>query len=130
MTTFYEKRGKRYYPVLENEPWNRSGDTWHEGCHLVVCKPGTKITRYKVEPAQAAFLAAQTIHAEVLANLLQKASKAKINPAPLTQEQKDAWDTLQKTFNGGPYQLSYESSIGIAREFLSYLKEAIENGVE
>lgn len=121
MVTYYEKRGNRYYPVLEKDMWS-GGDTWPEGCHLVVCKPGVRTTRYNIEPDDSAFIAAQTIHAEEIARLLVKASAAKLEPEPTTQEQREAWDALKNSFNGGPFHVRYESALYVAREFLEKLR--------
>lgn len=123
--TYYEKKGKRYIPVLEKNVWN-GGDLYNEGCHLVVCKPGVRSTRYNIEPDDSAFLAAQMIYAEDLAKMIMEESAAKISPAPLTPEQKEAWDALQKAFDGGPFYINYESSLGIARNFLLKLKEKFD----
>lgn len=121
MVTYYEKRGNRYHPVLEKDLWS-GGDTWPEGFHLVVCKPGIRTTRYNIEPDDSAFIAAQTIHAEEIARLLVKASEAKLDPEPTTQEQREAWTSLKNSFNGGPFYVRYESALYIAREFLGQLK--------
>lgn len=40
MTTFYEKRGRRYHPVAEESHW----DSFPQGAHLVVCSPGSQLT--------------------------------------------------------------------------------------
>ena len=122
MVTYYEKRGKRYYPVLEKDLWS-GGDTWPVGCHLVVCKPGVKTTRYNVEPNDSAFHAALLIHGEEIARLLVKASEAKIDPDPVTPEQRNAWNALKDAFNGGPFQVRYESASYIARKFLESLRD-------
>jgi hypothetical protein len=119
-TTLYEKRGRRYYPVLEKNTWD--SDTWTKGCHLVICEPGYKTFRYNIEPDDAAFFAAQTIEADVLARIIQEESRAKLSPEPLTQEQVEAWDALKDSFNGGPFYVSYESSLSIARQFLLRLR--------
>jgi hypothetical protein len=129
MVTYYEKRGNRYHPVLEKDLWS-GGDTWSEGCHLVVCKPGVKTTRYNIEPDDTAFIAAQTIHAEKLANLLVKASEAKLSPDPTTQEQRDAWATLKNSFGGGPFYVRYESALFIVREFLNSVRNLQNEDVE
>jgi len=120
MVTYYEKRGKRYYPVLEKDIWG--GDVWSEGCHLVICKPGIRSTRYNIEPDDAAFIAAQTIAAEQIAKLIVEASAAHPEKNPITQEQKDAWEKLKTSFGGGPYFLRYESAAFIARKFLEDLR--------
>lgn len=122
MVTYYEKRGNRYHPVLEKDLWS-GGDSWPEGCHLVVCKPGVRTSRYNIEPDDSAFIAAQTIQAEEIARLLVKASAAKLEPEPTTQEQRDAWEALKKSFGGGPFHVRYESALYIAREFLEKLRD-------
>lgn len=120
MATYYEKRGRKYVPVLEKDVW--SGDVWPAGFHLVVCKPGVRTTRYNIEPDDSAFIAAQMIHSEKLASLLIKASAAEINPEPITDEQKKAWEHMRKAYGGGPFFVRYESAIFIVRKFLEYLK--------
>ena len=129
MVTLYEKRGKRYHPALERDVW--SSDSWTPGCHLVVCKPGTRSIRYNIEPDDAAFYAAQTIEADALARIIQEVSGAQISPEPTTEAQIEAWNTLKASFNGGPFYVNYESSLAIARQFLQRLntiyKERIQN---
>jgi len=88
----------------------------------VICEPGYKTFRYNIEPDDAAFFAAQTIEADVLARIIQEESRAKLSPEPLTQEQVEAWDALKDSFNGGPFYVSYESSLSIARQFLLRLR--------
>jgi len=127
-TTLYEKRGRRYYPVLEKNSW--ASDSWSKGCHLVICKPGYKTFRYNIEPDDAAFFAAQTLEADVLARIIQEESRAKISPEPLTQRQIDAWDELKDSFDGGPFYVNYESSLAIARQFLQRLKTLYGEGLQ
>lgn len=127
-TTLYEKRGRRYYPILEKNSW--SSDSWPKGCHLVICEPGHRTFRYNVEPDDAAFLAAQTIEADVLARIIQEESRANLSPEPITQEQINAWNALRDSFDGGPFYVSYESSLSIARQFLLRLKSIYEERVQ
>lgn len=121
MVTYYEKRGKRYHPVLEKDMWS-NGDSWNEGYHLVVCKPGVRTTRYNIEPDDAAFIAAQTVAGEEIARMIVEASAANLDPEPITQEQRDAWKALKDSFGGGPYLVRYESALFIARKFLENLR--------
>lgn len=126
MTTYYEKVGKRYRPILEKELW-ANGDVWNEGCHLVICRPGTRSIRYNIEPNDSAFLAASIFHAEYLAHFIHEASKAEIS-APITDEQKEAWEAMKKAFDGGPFYVNYPSAIEIARKFLAKLKDLHSSG--
>lgn len=123
MTTYYIKKGRRYVPILEKDPWRNGEDAWPEGCHLVVCKPGTKTTRFNVEPNDAAFVAAVNYYAEDLAAMIVEASKATMNPTPVTKEQIEAWENLKKTYDGVPCCLRFESAMFIAQKFLNVLRE-------
>jgi hypothetical protein len=49
MTTLYKKVGRRYRPVAEHEEW----DSYPEGAHLVVCRPGSTMRRFGIEPDRA-----------------------------------------------------------------------------
>ncbi len=120
MTTYYEKKGNRYVPVLEKDVW--SGDVWPKGCHLVTCKPGTKVIRYNIEPDDAAFFAAKSLSVDKIAKMFLKASKAKCKVELLTQEQKKAWENLENAFDGGPYYIQYSSALEMAEMFLDLVK--------
>jgi hypothetical protein len=126
--TLYEKRGNRYYPVLERDVWGAS-DVWAEGFHLVACRPGLKTIRYNIQPDNAAVIASMTIHADELSKMLMEAGKAELTaPEKITPEQLEAWKNLKEAFNGGPFYVNYESSLGIARKFLSYLENLEKEG--
>jgi len=51
--TLYQKRGRRYYPAAEYAP-----DSFPSGHHLVICVPGMRVTRYRIDPPYADLLAA------------------------------------------------------------------------
>lgn len=56
MTVFYEKRGRRYFPVSEyNGDWYSSLPA---GSHLIHVEPGIRSTLHNVNPARAEVLAA------------------------------------------------------------------------
>ena len=54
--TFYEKIGKRYYPVREYD--SDFYESFPKGSHLVICTSGGRITRCNIDPAIAPMLAA------------------------------------------------------------------------
>ena len=54
MTTLYKKVGRRYKPVAEHEEL----DSYPEGAHLVVCRPGSTMRRFNIDPDRAGLLAA------------------------------------------------------------------------
>ena len=62
MTTLYKKVGRRYRPVAEHEEW----DSYPEGAHLVVCRPGSRLSRFDIDPDRAGLLAAaEPLRAEI-----------------------------------------------------------------
>lgn len=75
MTTYYEKRGRRYHPVREYD--NNLMDSLPKGAHLIVTTPGHQSTRYNVVPEHAPLLAALRMHRNRLANLMIEAGKAR-----------------------------------------------------
>lgn len=123
MVTYYKKVGNRYKPVLEKDVW--AGETWNEGCHLVICKPGTKTIRYNIEPDDSAFLAASILNSDFLAKMLLEASRGEMK-APITEEQKKAWDEMGRVFDGGPFLITFPSAQEIARKFFEKIKNHFE----
>jgi len=120
--TLYEKKGGRYRPVIEKDVW--SGDSWGKGCHLVICEPGIRSIRFKIEPNEAPILAAIHIAASEIADMIQKASSLSLKTAnPLTKEQIEAWDNLQNSFGESKFSLSWPSANDIALKFLNTLKD-------
>lgn len=67
---FYEKRGRRYYPVQEYDP--AVMDSFPAGAHLVIVDPGHKSVRYRITPEHAPLLAAFHICRDELAKILQQ----------------------------------------------------------
>jgi alpha-D-ribose 1-methylphosphonate 5-triphosphate diphosphatase len=53
---YYEKRGRRYYPVMEHD--YELMDAMPRGNHLIMCYPGGRSTRYNIDPALAPMIAA------------------------------------------------------------------------
>lgn len=105
MTTFYEKRGRRYHPVAEERHW----DSFPQGAHLVVCSPGSQLTRFSIEPDHAGLLAA----AEPLRNQIREtvAEKLRMRPTrpPVTMQQAAAWRRFQKAMGNDAYCVEYAS---------------------
>jgi len=95
-TTFYKRVGRRYVEVLEYD--TELIDSYPQGAHLVVCKPGGVSRKYNVDPNYAGLIAAGEIAQDVMCNAMVKASELKPNTAPLTLGQKKAWDNLVKEF--------------------------------
>jgi hypothetical protein len=119
---FYEKRGKRYYPVKEYDD-----DLVHalpKGNHLIMCYPGGSSTRYNVDPDYASLIAAGRVAQDVIAMALVKASQLRLRKTPLTPDQKQAWENLQKAFGDDICTLHVDSAHDIALAGLNALQKA------
>lgn len=105
---FYEKRGRRYYPVHEYD--QELMDGFPKGTHLVMCYPGGKSTRYSIDPNYAAMIAAGRIAEDVISAELVKASDLRPRKTPITPGQKKAWDKLAKEFGDEIHLLEWPSA--------------------
>jgi len=100
---FYEKRGRRYYPVWEYD--QELMDAFPKGSHLVMCYPGGRSTRYNIEPNHAAMIAAARVAEEAICSAIVKASEMKPSRTPLTPGQIKAWNKLKKEFGDDMFGL-------------------------
>lgn len=89
----YEKRGRRYHPVSEYDP--KVTDAFTEGFTLVYVKPGCSSYRFGVSPAVPEVLAAARILEDAMLEAMHKAAKYKPEPAPVTDEEREAWEHLE-----------------------------------
>lgn len=87
MSTLYEKQGRRYIPVREEVALN----SFPEGAHLVVVKPGMKTVTYGIDPNHAALLAASGEAFENMCQAIQRVAQAQPNHK-LTDQQREALD--------------------------------------
>jgi hypothetical protein len=122
--TLYEKRGGRYYPVLEKDVWS-GGDLWERGCHLVICEPGTRSIKYRIEPNDAPILAAIHMTSNDLARMIQESSSLNIKSEPMSKEQIEAWNILQTSFGDKKYSIAWPSACEIATKFLELLRNQV-----
>jgi hypothetical protein len=93
---YYEKRGKRYYPVAEYD--SDLLDSFPKGNHLIMCYPGGISRRFNVEPNHAAMIAASRVAEDAICRAISKASEMHPQRTPITPGQKRAWERLAKEF--------------------------------
>lgn len=100
---YYEKIGRKYVPVREYD--SAFMDSYSEGSHLVVCKPGSVSKKYNIDPNYAAMLAASHSAKDAICKAIIRASEYKPSKEPLTLGQAHAWNQLKKEFGGDMYGL-------------------------
>ena len=105
MTTLYKKVGKRYKPVAEHEEW----DSYPEGAHLVVCRPGSTMRRFDIDPDRAGLLAAAEPLRDQIRTLVMELHRMRPTRRPVTQTQADAWRRFQKAMGNDSYCVEYAS---------------------
>jgi len=109
---FYEKRGRRYYPVSEYD--SNLMDGLPRGSHLISVYPGGQSTRYQVEPNYAAVMAATRVAEDAISSAIFKATEIRrqlrhSTSTPLTPGQKAAWEKLVEEFGDDAKQLEWPS---------------------
>ena len=109
---FYEKRGRRYYPVSEYD--SNLIDGLPKGTHLVDVYPGGQSTRYNVDPNHAALIAAGRVAEDAMCRALHNASEIRPTTRALTPEQRKAWNQLIRVLGEDARCLSRASSRDIA----------------
>jgi hypothetical protein len=111
---YYEKRGRRYYPVAEYD--STYMDSFPKGNHLVMCYPGGTSRRFNVEPNYAAMIAAGRVAEDAISKAVMKASEMRPHNRPITEKQKKAWEALAKSFGDDRYYVEIPSAREIAEE--------------
>lgn len=110
MTTLYKKVGRRYKPVAEHEEW----DSYPEGAHLVVCRPGSTMRRFDIDPDRAGLLAAaEPLRDQIMAIVVEK-MRMRPTKRPLTPLQRQVWESFKGVMGQDGYLLEYPSVAEIA----------------
>ena len=118
---YYEKIGRRYYPVAEYD--NDLLDSFPKGNHLVMCYPGGQSRRFNVEPNYAAMIAAGRVAEDAMSEAVRKASEMRLRSTPITPGQKKAWEKLAKEFGDELATLQIASARDIAEAGLKAMQE-------
>ena len=118
---YYEKRGRRYYPVMENDYEFQAA--MPQGNHLIMCYPGGRSTRYNIDPALAPMIAAGRVAEDRMCAAMRKASEMRPSRTPITPGQQRAWKKLAKEFGDDLATLNCASSRDIAEAGLKAMQE-------
>jgi hypothetical protein len=118
---YYEKRGRRYYPVAEHD--SDYLDSFPKGNHLVMCYPGGSSRRFNIQPNYAALIAASRVAEDAISKAVVKASEMRPHNKPITEKQKKAWEALAKAFGDDRYYVEIPSAREIAEAGVKALQE-------
>ena len=121
---YYEKRGRRYYPVMENDYEFQAA--MPQGNHLIICYPGGRSTRYNIDPNYAAMIAAGRVAEDKMSEAVRKASEMRPRRKELTVEQQRAWQRLNKVMGDDVYTIEIASAREIADAGLKAMQEEAE----
>ena len=95
--TYYEKRGRRYVPVREYD--NDWMDSFPEGNHLIVCRPGSVNHRQRIDPALAPMIAAGVYAEDAISQAIYNAMELRPEPVTMTPRQLALIEELTESMN-------------------------------
>lgn len=121
---FYEKVGKRYKPIREYDDTFMSA--YPKGTHLVVCKPGTTSYMYGIDPALAPMVAAGKYAENEMSQAIIKGLEMKLNQTPITEQQRELWVELKKSFAEQDFVIHGPAAADAAREGIKALEKEVE----
>ena len=105
---YYEKQGRNYVPVHEYD--SEFLDSFPQGTHLVMSFPGGISRRYNIDPNYAAMIAAGRVAEDAISKALMQASDLRPKRAPLTEEQRRAWEHLVEVMGPEARALEWPSA--------------------
>jgi hypothetical protein len=121
---YYEKRGRRYVPVMEHD--YALMNAMPRGNHLIMCYPGGTSTQYNIDPALAPMIAAARVAEDKMSEAVRRASEMRPRRKELTHEQQRAWQRLNKSMGDDIYTLEVGSSRDIAEAGLKAMQAETE----
>ena len=121
---YYEKRGRRYVPVMEHD--YELMDAMPRGNHLIMCYPGGRSTRYNIDPALAPMIAAGRVAENRMSEAVRKASEMRPRRKELTHDQQRAWTRLNRAMGDDIYTIEVASARDIAEAGLKAMQAEAE----
>jgi hypothetical protein len=107
-TIFYIKKGRKYIPHSTYS--SEFCDSFPKGTHLVDVYPGGSSRRFNIDPAYAPMIAAGRVAEDAISEVIRKATDLRPKSAPITPEQKEAWDNLVRVFGEDARYLEWPSA--------------------
>lgn len=122
MTTYYEKRGRRYVPVMEAVThWGLP-----EGSYLVQVTPGSTTTKYHVNPDYAAVEAALMTLEDAMVEAMLQESKLRPSSVPMSAEEIAAWEVFRTVLHGREIVMYSPSIHNVVQAGINVLRDKLE----
>ena len=121
---YYEKVGRKYVPVHEYDEYLMDGLPY--GNHLIMCYPGGQSTRYNIDPALAPMIAAGRVAEDWMVEAIRDASKMRPRRTQLTENQQQAWQSLNRALGDDVYTLEIASARDIAEAGIKAMQQEAE----
>lgn len=120
--TIYIKAGRRYKPIYEYDP--KVCDSFPEGSHLVVCEPGHRLTRFRVDPDFAPVLAAIASGRDAMVTAIQSATMLRQRDGKLNAKELRAFEDWKRATGEETLLLERPSAADIFEAFEKALIDA------
>lgn len=127
-TDLYRKQGRRYVPVAQYDPENL--DSLPEGSHLIICKPGSRMRKFHVDPNHAALIAAARTVQDAMCDAIVQASALRSRSKNLTSRQKAAWGKFLEVMGPDAHGVYYDSAHDVVAAGVKALTEEAERLME
>lgn len=108
---YYEKRGRRYYPVSEYD--SEYLDSFPKGNHLVMVYPGGSSRRYNIDPNYAGMIAAGRVALDRISESIRQSTELRPLNREMTLQDHERWIAFLKTM---PDDMRFMMTHGSARE--------------
>lgn len=92
---FYKKVGRKYQPVSEYD--SDLLDAYPQGAHLVVTKPGSRSTQYRIDPALAPMIAAGRYAQDAMADSIRQATELRPHNHEMSEAEQIKWKQFIRT---------------------------------
>lgn len=125
MTTYYEKRGRRYIPVAEADTWTAIPF----GTHAVTVGPVGQRWLHNVQPDRVAVEAAMLEAQDAMETALHQAMLLRPERRPMTPRERKAWEAYCAVLGGAPTAMRFEgiSPRTVAEAAIAALRAKLNN---
>lgn len=122
---YYERRGRRYYPVYEYDQSLMDG--FPKGNHLVMCYPGGESRRFNIDPNYAAMIAAGRVAEDAVTAAIVKSMECRPSKQPITERQQKLWRELAASFGQDDFPVIRPAAADAGRAAVDAMMKEAEN---